>query len=217
MSDVRGQADEAENISDDNEPCGCAGCEDDGLSRRAVIGYGAAVAAVGGLGLPGVAQANEGPLNMPVQPGDRFMITRGKMKNTLLTADLLEAGEKPVEGFPVTPDTNEPRDVYRNNRVLMLKLETAAMDAETRGLSAGGNLVYSAICTHKGCTIKSWMKKQQHLRCHCHLSVFNPLSGGSVESGPARRQLPAVPIEIDAEGYVVAAAGWTETPGAATK
>lgn len=217
MSNVRGKATEAENISDENEPCCCANCDDEGLSRRAVMGYGAAIAAVGGLGLSGGAHAAEGPLNMPVQPGDRFMITKGKLKQTLLTVDLLESGARPVEGFPVTPDKHEPRDVYRNNRLLMLKLDEASMDAETRARSAQGILVYSAVCTHKGCTIKSWMAKQQQLRCHCHLSIFDPLSGGTVKGGPARRQLPAVPLEVDAEGYVVAAAGWTATPGGAKK
>ena len=138
------------------------------MNRREILGLGAAAAAVSGLGVPGSAFADEGPLNMPVQPGDRFMVTRGKLKKTMLTADLLEAGAKPLEGFPVTPDTHEPRDVYRNNRVLMLKLDETQLDPATRERTVGGILVYSAICTHKGCTIKSWMKKEQYLRCHCH-------------------------------------------------
>ena len=196
---------------------GCECCGDDGFSRREVMGLGAAAAAVGSLGVPGGALANEGPLNMPAQPGDRFMVTRGKLKTTMLTADLLEPGAKPLEGFPVTPDTHEPRDVYRNNRVLMLKLEETSMDPATRERTAGGILIYSAICTHKGCTIKSWMKNEQYLRCHCHLSVFDPKSVGTVKSGPAKRQLPAIPIEIDAEGFVVAREGWTSTPGGTAK
>jgi len=205
---------------EDEEPIdvgsGCCGCdcrEDDGVSRREILGLGAAAAAAGSLGLPGQALADDGPLNMPVQPGDRFMVTRGKLKKTLLTADLLEADARPLEGFPVTPDTHEPRDVYRNNRVLMLKLDQAKLDPETRERTVGGVLIYSAICTHKGCTIKSWMKKEQYLRCHCHLSVFDPKSRGNVKSGPAKRQLPAVPLAIDDEGYVVAREGWTSTPG----
>jgi len=216
MSQNNGMQGNADNSMEDARSCECADCETDGLSRREIMGFGAAIAA-GGLGLTGQALADEGPLNQPVQPGDRFMITRGKMKDTLLKGDLLEAGAKPVEGFPVTPDTHQPRDVYRNNRLLMLKLDESGMNPETKEHASGGILIYSAICTHKGCTIKSWMKKEQFLRCHCHLSVFDPSALGKVKSGPARRQLPAVPIEIDAEGYVVARAGWTSTPGGSTK
>lgn len=216
MSQAKGMQGIEDQSETDTQDCGCECCDDDGLSRRDIMGFGAAIAA-GSLGLSGQSLADEGPLNQPVQPGDRFMITRGKMKNTMLTKDLLEAGAKPVEGFPVTPDTHEPRDVYRNNRVLMLRLDEAGMNAETKERTSDGILIYSAICTHKGCTIKSWMKKEQYLRCHCHLSVFDPLAQGKVKSGPAKRQLPAVPIEIDAEGFVVARAGWTTTPGGAKK
>lgn len=216
MNENDGMQGIADSSVDDESSCECIDCETDAVSRREVMGFGAAIAA-GSLGLTGQALANEGPLNQPVQPGDRFMITRGKMKNTLLTRDILEASAKPVEGFPVTPDTHQPRDVYRNNRVLMLRLDESGMDQATKERTSDGILIYSAICTHKGCTIKSWMKKQQHLRCHCHLSVFDPNALGRVVSGPAKRQLPAVPIEIDAEGYVVARAGWTSTPGGSKK
>jgi rieske iron-sulfur protein len=214
MNTTEGMSENEEIIDVGGDPCGCDCCGDDGFSRREMLGLGAAAAAAGGLGLPSGALAEDGPLNMPVQPGDRFMVTRGKLKKTLLTADLLQPGARPLEGFPVTPDTHEARDVYRNNRVLMLKLDESKLDPATKERTAGGILVYSAICTHKGCTIKSWMKKEQYLRCHCHLSVFDPSSKGNVKSGPAKRQLPAVPLEVDAEGYVVARDGWTSTPGA---
>lgn len=214
MSTTEGMSENEEIIDVGGDPCGCDCCGDDGFSRREMLGLGAAAAAAGGLGIPSGALAEDGPLNMPVQPGDRFMVTRGKLKKTLLTADLLQPGARPLEGFPVTPDTHEARDVYRNNRVLMLKLDESKLDPATKERTAGGILIYSAICTHKGCTIKSWMKKEQYLRCHCHLSVFDPSSKGNVKSGPAKRQLPAVPLAVDAEGYVVARDGWTSTPGA---
>jgi ubiquinol-cytochrome c reductase iron-sulfur subunit len=97
----------------------------------------------------------------------------------------------------------------------MLRLDPESMDEETRTRSTDGVLVYSALFTHRSCTIKSWMAEERVLRCHCHLSEFDALSGGSVLSGPARRQLPMVPVGLDDEGFVIAMDGFTSKPGAA--
>ncbi len=163
------------------------------------------------------ARAVKAPDRSPLHAGDRFMIIKGPHKDAFLRPELLEAGAPPFEGFPYDPVADVLRRKSRLNRVLLLRLNPAEMDQPTRTRSVEGVLVYSALCTHRNCTIKSWKAEQRHLRCHCHLSEFAALSEGSVMSGPARRQLPMVPLGLDDEGYIIALDGFTRKPGGAKK
>ena len=79
-------------------------------------------------------------------------------------------------------------------------------DAETEDprvlvrLESGDLVMYSAECTHKGCTV-GYKAEEQHLVCPCHDSTFSPLSG-KVVSGPANEPLAKLPVEIK-EGKVL--------------
>lgn len=163
------------------------------------------------------AAAAKPPNKLPLQAGDRFQIIKGPHKDAYLRPELLTAGAPPFEGFPYDPADGVLRRKNRLNRVLLLRLDPLEMDEETRARSTEGVLVYSAICTHRSCTIKSWKAEERHLRCHCHLSEFAALSEGSVMSGPARRQLPMVPLGLDDDGFVVALDAFTRKPGGAKK
>lgn len=149
------------------------------------------------------------------QPGDRIQIVKGEMKDQFIKADSLELNAQAVEAFPYDPAAEVLRRKNRLNRMLVMRLDPEEMDAATRERSHEGLLVYSALCTHRNCTIQSWMEQQRHLRCHCHLSEFAALSEGSVKSGPARKQLPMVPIGVDDEGFVIALDGFNRKPGGA--
>lgn len=185
------------------------------LDRRTVVVGGSAV--ITGLAALGVSSADaaEAPEKMFLQPGDRIQLIEGAAKDENLRPELLTVGEKPVQAFPFDPTNNVLRRGNRLNRLLALRLDPAEMDDETRGRSIDGVLVYSALCTHRNCTIDSWMPEERFLRCHCHLSQFAALSAGSVTGGPARRQLPMVPIGLDADGFVAATEGFTRPPGGA--
>lgn len=184
--------------------------------RELLIGCAALVAGAAGL-LPEEADAAAKPDRKMLQPGDRFQIVRGSLKGETLRPELLKVGERPFEGFPLDPTENVLRRKNRLNRVLMLRLDPQEMDEPTRERSTEGVLVYSALCTHRSCTIKSWKAEERHLRCHCHLSEFAALSEGSVKNGPAKRQLPMVPLGLDDEGFVVGLEGFTRKPGGAKK
>jgi rieske iron-sulfur protein len=202
----------------DGEPISrSGGCRDAArpLDRRSVVIGGSALLAAAA-GLP-AAGATAKPDRMPPQPGDRIQIIQGGLKGQVLRPEMLEAGAGPMEAFPVEPGSGTLRRANRLNRLIALRLDPAEMDEQTRARSVDGVLVYSAICTHRACTVNSWMPEQRHLRCHCHLSEFAALSEGSVKSGPARRQLPMVPLGLDNEGFVVALEGFTRKPGGDTK
>lgn len=185
--------------------------------RRDVLVAGAGIALGLGLLSPDNAEAAKPPEKMPLQTGDRIQLIKGALKDQFLKPEMLEIGAKPVEAFPFDPAAETLRRKYRLNRLLAVRLSQDEMDQETRTRSVDGVLVFSALCTHRNCTIKSWKAEERILRCHCHLSEFDALSGGSVVSGPARRQLPMVPLGLDDEGYVVAVDTFTRKPGGAKK
>ncbi len=65
--------------------------------------------------------------------------------------------------------------------------------------TAGAAVAFSAICTHKGCTVAP---KGAKLACPCHGSMFDALTG-EVLQGPASGALSAVPVTVK-DGAVVA-------------
>ena len=63
-------------------------------------------------------------------------------------------------------------------------------------LKSGEFVAYSAECTHQGCTVAFRAEGKGYLACPCHGSVFDPVSGGQVVSGPADEPLERLPIGI---------------------
>jgi Rieske Fe-S protein len=60
-------------------------------------------------------------------------------------------------------------------------------------------IVLSAICTHRKC--KLFAEPNRSFYCKCHGSTFDP--GGKVTSGPAKRDLPALPMFVNEEGRLL--------------
>jgi len=67
-----------------------------------------------------------------------------------------------------------------------------------------GCVAYSKVCTHAGCPVGLYRAREHQLLCPCHQSTFDVLRGAVPVFGPAARPLPQLPIEVDAEGYLVA-------------
>jgi thiosulfate dehydrogenase [quinone] large subunit len=59
---------------------------------------------------------------------------------------------------------------------------------------------HSAICTHAGCRVRF---QGETLFCPCHGATFDPTTG-DVLSGPARRPLPPVDLNLGADGLLYA-------------
>jgi Rieske Fe-S protein len=62
--------------------------------------------------------------------------------------------------------------------------------------AAGEFKAFSATCTHQGCAVKS--VSEGVINCPCHNSNFS-ITDGSVQSGPARKPLPAVQITVSGD------------------
>jgi ubiquinol-cytochrome c reductase iron-sulfur subunit len=72
---------------------------------------------------------------------------------------------------------------------------------------------YSKVCTHAGCPVGLYQQDFGELLCPCHQSTFNVYDGARPIFGPAATSLPQLPLDIDAEGYVIAAGELSGPPG----
>ena len=101
------------------------------------------------------------------------------------------------------------RNGSRLNEVLVVRLDPAELDDETRSRAADGIIAYSAICSHAGCPITAWVKAatgdKEVLKCVCHNSEFDPRQGAQVVFGPATRRLAALPLATAGGSLTVAA------------
>jgi ubiquinol-cytochrome c reductase iron-sulfur subunit len=67
-----------------------------------------------------------------------------------------------------------------------------------------GNVAYSKLCTHMGCSVGLYQSRSDLLVCPCHQATFDVLRGAAPVHGPAHRQLPQLPLAVDGDGYLVA-------------
>lgn len=125
----------------------------------------------------------------------------------------LVAGAGPMLAWAFDPAQRRLRDSSPRHRLLLIRLDPAAMDAPTRARAVGGALAYSAACTHGECLVRDWRPRLQQLHCPCHFSHFDPLRDGAVAAGPAPRPLPHLLLREEG-GLLVLAGGFSDRPGA---
>jgi rieske iron-sulfur protein len=151
--------------------------------------------------LPG---SNERPQN-----ADVLVFAEGEHAGEAIKPQDLKAGGPPVRAWPKDPATSVVRKGSRLNEVLVVRLDPAELDDETRSRAADGVVAYSVICTHTGCPITAWVKAaggdKDVLKCFCHNSEFDPRQGAQVIFGPAPRRLPALPLAAGDGPLTVAA------------
>ena len=154
--------------------------------------------------LPGVTLAQADPRNARPQEGDRLVFADGDSKGTPIKLDALAPGGPPVTAMPQDAASGTVRDGSRLNQILLVRLDPARLQGDTRGRSAQGVVAYSAVCTHAGCDGFAWTPEKQMYKCPCHDSEFDPADGAKITGGPATRRLPALPLKIS-DGLVVVA------------
>lgn len=109
------------------------------------------------------------------------------------------------EGFVGRPDS----------QTLLIKVRPADL-ALPKGRGAwapDGCVAYSKVCTHAGCPVGLYRAQQHELLCPCHQSTFDVLRGAPPIFGPAARPLPQLPMELNADGYLVALGDFPEPIG----
>jgi ubiquinol-cytochrome c reductase iron-sulfur subunit len=96
-------------------------------------------------------------------------------------------------------------------QVVLLRMPPELLTQKTiDGGAIEGWVAYSKICTHAGCSVGLFGVDNRppdtlrQLVCPCHQSVFDPLNGAEPVGGPATRSLPQLPLDVDADGFLVA-------------
>jgi rieske iron-sulfur protein len=115
---------------------------------------------------------------------------------TPLGPDSLSVGEGQIMTWPMDPAEKVVRDGSRLNKVLLVKLDPATLELQTKERAADGVVAYSAICPHTGCEVVNWSAERQILECPCHNSQYDPKAGARVIAGPSPRSLAALPLGV---------------------
>jgi ubiquinol-cytochrome c reductase iron-sulfur subunit len=84
---------------------------------------------------------------------------------------------------------------------------------EREGWTVEGLVAYSKLCTHVGCPVGLYQAEEGLLLCPCHQSTFDVYDEARPIFGPAARPLPQLPLDVDAEGYLVATADFSDPVG----
>jgi len=143
------------------------------------------------------------------QKADVLVVSAGEHAGQLIGPQDLKLGGPPLRAWPKDPKTSVIRNGSRLNEVLVIRLDPADLDDETRARAADGIVAYSAICTHAGCPVTAWVKgaagDNDVFKCFCHNSEFDPRHSAQVAFGPAQRRLAALPLTT-ADGSLTVAA-----------
>lgn len=129
-----------------------------------------------------------------------------------ILASKLELNVQQTMAFPQDSSSLIVRDGSRFNKIMVIRLNPKDMDEETLSKSANGVVAYSAICTHQGCDVNSYLDDKKEFFCFCHLSRFDPLKAGAVTNGPATKKLAMLPIE-EINDHLIVRKRFTRKPG----
>ena len=161
-----------------------------------------ALATTACLGCSTRARAGEDPPGSDERPkkGDLLVFSEGEQEGKLITSADIPKGGPPVHAWPKDPSTSVVRNASRLNEILIIRLDPAELDEQTKARAVDGILAYSAICSHAGCPVTAWVKSdvgdKEVFKCMCHNSEYDPRAGAQVVFGPAPRRLAALPVAL---------------------
>jgi ubiquinol-cytochrome c reductase iron-sulfur subunit len=190
----------------------------EGISRRRLlIGSGglagaalvaAAAAPLASLGPPAHALHAS-----PWRRGIRLIDEQGHV----YSADEIQIGSF----YTALPEGESPELFGSGLLVIRLPEQMIHLPPSRRSWTPEGIMAFSKICPHAGCAISLYRyptyaptsTDQPAFTCPCHYSTFTPADGGKVIFGPAGRELPQLPLMIDADGNLRAAGVFDEDIG----
>jgi len=144
------------------------------------------------------------------QKADVLVLSEGEHAGKIIEPQDLKLGGPPVRAWPKDPKTSVVRNGSRLNELLVIRLDPAELDDETRSRAADGIVAYSVICPHAGCPVTAWVKEaagdKDVFKCVCHNSEFDPRHSAQVVFGPSPRRLAALPLAAADGSLTIAAA-----------
>jgi ubiquinol-cytochrome c reductase iron-sulfur subunit len=180
-----------------------------GVSRRGVLLGGAAATGTALSAALVLPVASLGP-----KPGDQIGASPWRRGTSVLDEEGVHLAPTDialggfVTGYPEGSDRRE-----LGSPIVLVKLRPDELDlpAGRSDWDADGVLAFSKICTHAGCTINLFRYPLYEptspgpaLVCPCHYSTFDVTTGGDRIFGPAGRALPQLPLDVDADGRLIA-------------
>ena len=194
--------------------------EETGFGRRKLMRR-TLFTALGALGLPALFGLRDlGPL--PRTKLEETPWRRGVRMVTDPTGRPVRPEDIPLGGVVhVVPEgvlgSENVNDTLAKAAVLLIRVEPGLLrqhgDPKRANWDYQGIVAYSKICTHVGCPVGLYQQLTHQLLCPCHQSTFDVLRNCAVVFGPAARPLPQLPVTVDPQGYLVAAAGFAEPVG----
>ena len=189
----------------------------EGISRRALLVGAGGVAGVAVVTAAATPLASLGPTLGPLHRtpwarGVRLVDDQGR---PYLASDI-QIGTF----YTALPEGKDVESFGAGVLVVRLPAEFIQLPAARRSWAPEGILAYSKICPHAGCAIALYRyptyaptSQVPAFTCPCHYSTFLPGEGGRLVFGPAGRALPQLPLMVDGDGHLRAAAGFHEDIG----
>jgi rieske iron-sulfur protein len=177
-------------------------------TRRALLVTALAGCACLAASRPAGAEDDQPGSDERPQKDDLLVVTDGPQSGQVIKPSDLKLGGPPVHVWPKDPKTSVVRTGSRLNEIIVIKLDPAELDDDTRARAADGIVAYSAICSHAGCPVSEWVKGEGNgktvLKCPCHNSEYDPRTSAQVVFGPAPRRLAALPLAVSGDSLTVA-------------
>lgn len=190
----------------------------EGVSRRGLLVASGGLAGAAVLGAAAAPLASLGPParilhQSPWKRGIRLIDEAG----TVYAASDIQIGAF----YTALPEGGNSESLGAGLLVVRLPASMIHLPAARRDWAPEGIMAYSKICPHAGCAINLYRYPLDEqtapfppaFTCPCHYSTFTPGNGGQVVFGPAGRELPQLPLMIDADGNLRCAGPFDEDIG----
>lgn len=184
---------------------------------RSGVLWGALATAVGAIGGAALFPLRSMLPDMKESPDAELSHTPWRAGTRLVTEDgtPVRATDLAVGGaLTAFPEGLDPRK-HVDTTTMLVRLDPADLHlpAGRNRWSVEGVVAYSKLCTHAGCQVGLYADTAQQLMCPCHHSVFDVADGARAIEGPAPHPLPQLPLDTDADGYLIARGDFTAPVG----
>jgi ubiquinol-cytochrome c reductase iron-sulfur subunit len=148
-------------------------------------------------------------------PGDTLFRTQWRAGSLALNSDGQPIRRDDLEVDGVVTVFPQGHVGSADSQTIVVRVDPASLELPPgrEGWAPEGYVAYSKVCTHAGCPVGLFLAATHELRCPCHQSTFDVLTGATPTYGPAARPLPQLPIEFDADGLLRARSDYEEPVG----